>query len=60
MKTPRRPTDPLQAAEAYLTGHHGLSSDSARLAARRAALLTAISLVAALLVGGAGLLFALR
>jgi len=53
-------TAPLQAAEAYLTGHHGLSSDSARLAARRAAFFTALSLITALLVGGLSLALALR
>ncbi len=53
-------TAPLQAAEAYLIGHHGLSSESARLAARRAALFTAVSLVSALVVGGVGLALALR
>lgn len=50
-------TAPMQAAEAYLTGMHGLSPEGARRAARQAAYFTGIPAVAALLVGG--LLFAL-
>jgi hypothetical protein len=53
-------TAPLQAAEAYLTGHHGLSAESARLAARRAAYFTAGPMLAALLLVGLLLAFALR
>jgi hypothetical protein len=50
-------TAPMQAAEAYLTGMHGLSVESARKAARQAAYFTGVPAVFALLVGG--LLFAL-
>ncbi|HTA92562.1 MAG TPA: hypothetical protein VK745_23450 [Polyangiaceae bacterium] len=44
-------TAPLQSAEAYLVGVHGLAPETARAAARRAARLTAVPLLAALAVG---------
>ena len=53
-------TAPRHAAEAYLTGMHGLTPDVARQAARKAAFLTGISALAALLVGGLLITLALR
>ncbi|MEO7037099.1 MAG: hypothetical protein ABI548_24310 [Polyangiaceae bacterium] len=53
-------TAPLQAAEAYLTGLHGLSPETARLAARRAAYFTAVPLLAILGVGVLVVTLALR
>ena len=44
-------TAPLQSAEAYLVGVHGLAPETARAAARRAARLTAIPLLVALALG---------
>lgn len=53
-------TAPLQAAEAYLTGLHGLSQETARIAARRAAYFTAIPLLMILAVGVFMVALALR
>ncbi len=53
-------TAPLQAAEAYLIGLHGLTPDTARLAARRAAYFTAVPLLAVLLAGAVVIALALR
>jgi hypothetical protein len=53
-------TAPLQSAEAYLIGLHGLTPDTARLAARRAAYFTAVPLLAILLAGAVVIALALR
>ncbi|MEO6600842.1 MAG: hypothetical protein ABIQ16_13270, partial [Polyangiaceae bacterium] len=53
-------TAPRQASEAYLCGHHGLSSDSARGAARRAAYLTALPFLCVIALAALGVIFALR
>jgi len=53
-------TAPLQAAEAYLIGLHGLTPDTARLAARRAAYFTAVPLLGVLLAGSVVVALALR
>jgi len=53
-------TAPLQAAEAYLTGLHGLSPEAARLAARRAAYFTAVPLLTVLAAGVLVVALALR
>ncbi len=53
-------TAPLQAAEAYLIGLHGLAPDTARLAARRAAYLTAVPLLTILVAGAVVVVLALR
>ncbi|HEY3665727.1 MAG TPA: hypothetical protein VGL19_07005 [Polyangiaceae bacterium] len=53
-------TAPLQAAEAYLIGVHGLAPDAARLAARRAAYFTALPFLAILLAGAVVVGLALR
>ncbi len=53
-------TAPLQAAEAYLTGLHGLSPETARLAARRAAYFTAVPLLTILAAGVLVVALALR
>ena len=45
-------TAPMLASEAYLIGHHGLSQEIALLARRRAAYLTAIPVLAVLLLAG--------
>lgn len=45
-------TAPLQSAEAYLVGVHGLDPEAARSGARRAARFTAVPLVALLALGG--------
>ena len=44
-------TAPLQSAEAYLVGVHGLAPETARAAARRAARFTAVPLLAILATG---------
>ena len=53
-------TAPLQAAEAYLVGMHGLPPDTARLAARRAAYFTAVPLVSVLTLSALVVMLALR
>ncbi len=53
-------TAPLQAAEAYLIGLHGLSPETARLAARRAAYFTAVPLLTILAAGVLVVALALR
>ena len=53
-------TAPLQAAEAYLTGLHGLTPEAARLAARRAAYFTAVPLLTILAAGALVVALALR
>ncbi len=53
-------TAPLQAAEAYLIGHHGLSADSARRAARRAAYFTAVPFLILIALATTGVAVALR
>ncbi|MEP7049418.1 MAG: hypothetical protein ABJB12_03655 [Pseudomonadota bacterium] len=53
-------TAPLQAAEAYLTGLHGLNPETARLAARRAAYFTAVPLLIILAAGALLVALALR
>jgi hypothetical protein len=53
-------TAPLQAAEAYLIGLHGLAPDTARLAARRAAYFTAVPLITILVAGAVVVALALR
>ncbi len=53
-------TAPLQAAEAYLTGLHGLAPETARLAARRAAYFTAVPLLTVLSAGALLVSLALR
>ena len=53
-------TAPAQASLAYLIGMHGLSEDTARLAARRAAYLTVIPVLLTLTAGGLLLALALR
>ena len=53
-------TAPLQAAEAYLIGLHGLTPDTARRAARRAAYFTAVPLLTMLAAGVAVVILALR
>jgi hypothetical protein len=53
-------TAPLQAAEAYLVGHHALSPDSARAAARRAAYLTALPFIVVIALGVVGAALAIR
>lgn len=53
-------TAPLQAAEAYLVGHHGLSSDSARRAAKRAAYFTAGPFLAVIALAALGVILTLR
>ena len=53
-------TAPLQAAQAYLVGHHGLSPDSARAAARRAAYFTAVPFLGVIAFAAAGVILALR
>jgi hypothetical protein len=45
-------TAPLQSAEAYLVGVHGLAPNLARAVARRAARFTAVPLLTVLTVGG--------
>jgi hypothetical protein len=46
-------TAPLQSAEAYLVGVHGLDPETARVTARRAARLTAVPLLVVLVAGAA-------
>ncbi len=53
-------TAPLQAAEAYLMGWHGLTPETARLAGRRAAYFTAVPLLIILSAGGLLVSLALR
>ncbi|MET0791078.1 MAG: hypothetical protein ABW061_06110 [Polyangiaceae bacterium] len=53
-------TAPLQAAEAYLIGQHGLSADSARQAARRAAYFTAVPFLGLIAFAALGLALTLR
>jgi hypothetical protein len=53
-------TAPLQAAEAYLVGLHGLTPETARRAARRAAYLTAVPLLSVLALGALVVALALR
>jgi hypothetical protein len=53
-------TAPVQAAEAYLIGHHGLNPDSARAAARRAAYFTAVPFLGVIALAALGVLLALR
>lgn len=53
-------TAPAQASLAYLIGTHGLSADTARLAARRAAYFTVIPVFFTLAAGGLLLAAALR
>jgi hypothetical protein len=53
-------TAPLQAAQAYLVGHHGLSADSARSAAKRAAYLTALPFLILIALAATGVTIALR
>ena len=53
-------TAPLQAAEAYLIGQHGLSADVARRAARRAAYFTAVPFIGLVALAALGVLLALH
>ncbi|HEX3850391.1 MAG TPA: hypothetical protein VHW01_05455, partial [Polyangiaceae bacterium] len=53
-------TAPLSAAQAYLIGLHGLTPDTARLAARRAAYFTAVPLLVILVAGAVVVALALR
>lgn len=53
-------TAPLHGALAYLTGLHGLSDETARLAARRAAYFTAVPLITIVALGALALMLALR
>ncbi|HKO46719.1 MAG TPA: hypothetical protein VJV79_03300 [Polyangiaceae bacterium] len=53
-------TAPAQASEAFLIGMHGLSPETARLAARRAAYLTILPVLVTLAIAGAALAIALH
>ncbi len=53
-------TAPLQAAEAYLIGQHGLSAELARRAARRAAYFTAVPFIALIALAALAVLVALH
>lgn len=53
-------TAPLQAAEAYLIGQHGLSAELARRAARRAAYFTAVPFVGLIALAALAVLVAVR